>query len=70
MSELGYTCGCGKFHEAGGWGAAHWYEVLIHKCDCGATNTIRCGRILKVKNQASTQQRQTVRKAHSKRTSV
>jgi hypothetical protein len=48
MSDLGYKCGCGKFHTAGGWGAAHWDEVLVHTCDeCGAKNTIKRGNRLK-----------------------
>ena len=47
MSEpLGYTCPCGRWHEAGGWAAAHWFETLTHTCDaCGAQNTIRDGQV-------------------------
>lgn len=45
-NKMGYTCPCGKFHPAGGWGAAHWGERLVHNCDCGRTNTVLRGRIL------------------------
>jgi hypothetical protein len=51
MSEkkLGYTCKCGKFHEAGFWGAAHWMETLYHTCDCGRYNQTLRGRLLSSK---------------------
>ena len=46
--KYGYTCGCGKHHDAGHpWVVAHWYEKLLHKCDaCGAKNTILSGKVV------------------------
>lgn len=44
---VGYTCECGRFHEAGGWGAAHWHEELEHYCGkCGRTNIIKHGEVI------------------------
>ncbi len=45
--KVGYVCDCLVFNEAGMWGAAHWNETLTHKCQCGRTNTIRRGHVLK-----------------------
>jgi len=48
MGNLGYTCGCGKFHKADMWSCAHWNERLIHECDCGNRNAIKSGKVEKV----------------------
>lgn len=45
--ELGYTCSCGHFNKAGMWAAAHWSEVLMHKCEgCKMTNFIKEGEVV------------------------
>lgn len=47
--EKGFTCECGKFHEFGGYVAAHWNESLIHTCDaCEAKHSVRAGRVLRI----------------------
>lgn len=50
MAELGYTCPCGKYHQASAWAAAHWYIRLKHTCDtCRRINDIKSGIVLKSK---------------------
>jgi len=55
--RLGYTCGCGAFHRADNWVAAHWDEVLDHTCKvCSVKNTIKRGRILRTVKARITQE--------------
>lgn len=37
----GYTCGhCGRFAKFSAWLFAHWYEPVVHTCECGARSQI------------------------------
>lgn len=41
----GYTCAhCGRASKFSSWVFAHWREMLIHTCECGARSEIICGR--------------------------
>ena len=46
MPDLTYRCPCGAIHAAGTWGAFHWSEPLVHRCQCGRENHIRSGKVL------------------------
>lgn len=46
--KLGYTCQCGHWNPcASGWGAAHWHEELLHRCEgCHIRMVIKDGNCL------------------------
>lgn len=43
--EEGFTCTkCGTFNRYPSYVYAHWYEELIHTCDCKQKHRIKNGR--------------------------
>lgn len=47
----GFTCECGEFNPFGVYVMAHWYEALIHTCDCGRRHTVRAGKVTLIREK-------------------
>jgi hypothetical protein len=41
-----WRCGCGLEHSFGVYAAAHWQDVLEHKCECGVARAFRAGKVI------------------------
>jgi hypothetical protein len=49
--KKGFICECGKYHEFGGYVAAHWREVLVHTCEaCGRKHSVLAGNVRLIKS--------------------
>ena len=54
--EKGFNCTqCKKWHDFGGYVAAHYEIMLTHTCDCGAKHWVQKGKtgLLETKEEAA-----------------